>query len=81
MLYRVATIAIYGCPRDPRISYRVWRVSDTVRLGRQQETAGLLPIEPPTAASPTAWLQQALAQAPMLQGPAPDYGRTCQNGG
>lgn len=64
MLYRLGQVVAYGTPSDPRLSLRVWRCSDTSRLGRIQEFSGLVPIEPPTDRNPREWLLAALEALP-----------------
>lgn len=62
MLYRVASVVVYGGPLDPRISRRVWRCSDTSRLGRIEEFAGLRSLQVPRSIPPEEWLREALEQ-------------------
>lgn len=61
-LYYVGQLLVYGGDRDPRISARVWRVSDFTKLGRLQVWSGLQAIERPTATPPREWLVEALGQ-------------------
>lgn len=64
MLYRVGQIVVYGTEKDPRLSMRVWKVSNTARIGRIQEFSGLVPLEPPLSRAPREWLLEALEQLP-----------------
>ena len=64
MLYRIGQVLVYGTPKEPRLSLRVWRVSDATRIGRIQEFSGLVPIEPPTTRNPREWLLAALEALP-----------------
>lgn len=67
MLYRVGTIVVYGGPVDPRLSMRVWRVSDVARMGRVTEWEGVRSYDPSTILSPREWLLEALEQAPRRE--------------
>jgi hypothetical protein len=66
-LYYVGAVTLYGKPEDPRISYKVFRVSDTVRIGRSIAWQGLRHLESPATRSPYRWLAEALEQAPLEQ--------------
>lgn len=61
-LYYVASLTAWGDTRDPRLSARVYRVSDTVRLGSVIAWSGSKALELPPLQSPRAWLEEALAQ-------------------
>lgn len=67
MLYRVGQVIVYGTPRHARLSGRVFRVSDTVQIGRLEEWSDQVPLETPTVLSPREWLLEALAQWPTQE--------------
>lgn len=62
MLYYVSSTICYGTPDNPRISSRVYRVSDTTRLGRVIAWQGTKALDTPTWLSPSIWLSEALEQ-------------------
>jgi len=63
MLYRVATVTVFGNDR-PRLTWTVRLCSDTVVLGTRPIETGRAPILLPTAQSPREWLREALEQFP-----------------
>lgn len=64
MLYRVATVTVFGTPERPRITWTVRLCSDIVVLGGRPIETGRAPIELPTEHSPREWLRAALEQFP-----------------
>ena len=64
MLYRVATVSVFGTPDNPRITWQVRLCSDIVVLSGRPIERGREPIELPTARSPREWLREALEQLP-----------------
>lgn len=64
MLYRVATVSVFGVPEQPRIVYSIRLTSDIVVLTGRPIATGRVPIRLPRAASPTEWLREALEQFP-----------------
>jgi hypothetical protein len=59
MLYYLGSLTVYGTPDDPRISARVWRVSDTTRLGRVEVFSATKCLELPQTATPRWWLEES----------------------
>lgn len=64
MLYRVASVVIYGGPEDPRYSLNVRLCSDRVVLAGKTILTERGPILRPTAAPPREWLLEALEGIP-----------------
>lgn len=64
MLYRVATVTVFGRPEDPRINWTVRLLSDLVVLGGRPIAKGREPILLPLSSDPRAWLLEALEQLP-----------------
>lgn len=64
MLYRVATVTVYGKQERPRIQWTVRLLSDVVVLSGRPIETGRVPILLPTATSPKEWLREALEQFP-----------------
>jgi len=62
MLYYLATVTIYGHPRDPRFSAQVRMTSDTVSIVTPPVWTLVTPLEPPMSSSPGMWLAEALEQ-------------------
>lgn len=61
MLYNVGSITIYGKPGDVRLSGRVWRVSDTTRLGRLEVWSGSTSLLELPPMPPRDWLRESAA--------------------
>lgn len=64
MLYRVASVVVYGVEDEPRITWQVRLCSDVVRLTARPIETGREPIRLPIATSPREWLRGALEQFP-----------------
>ena len=64
MLYRVATLTVYGTPERPRITWAVRLLSDYVVLSGRPIATGREPISLPTARNPREWLLEALGELP-----------------
>ena len=64
MLYRVASVIVYGVEDEPHLRWKVWLQSDQVRLGGRPIETGQVPISRPTTQSPRAWLRECLEQFP-----------------
>ncbi|HZI77764.1 MAG TPA: hypothetical protein VFD73_27740 [Gemmatimonadales bacterium] len=64
MLYRVATVTVFGTPENPRANLTVRLVSDIVVLSRRPIHQERVPIALPTARSPREWLLEALDSIP-----------------
>lgn len=64
MLYRIASVVVYGTPDEPRLRWKVWLQSDIARLGGRPIETGQAPIQLPIASSPREWLRGSLEQFP-----------------
>lgn len=62
MLYRVASVVVYGTQEWPRMSLTVRLLSDTVVLSGRPILREVVPLELPKEPSPRAWTQAALRQ-------------------
>lgn len=62
MLYRVASVVVYGNPEWPRINLTVRLCSDTVVLTGRPILRETVPLVLPTEPAPRAWLGAALRQ-------------------
>lgn len=62
MLYYVGTATVFDTPENPRVSMKVYRVSDVTRLGRVVVWEGTRSLKPVRAGQPHLWLLEALDQ-------------------
>lgn len=64
MLYRVATVTLFGSPENPRANLTVRLVSDIVVLSGRPILRERVPIALPTERHPRDWLLAALDSIP-----------------